>query len=184
LLLVASVTVSWWDVKMSRPGPDEAAAFYFAYIDRIPQDDVVGVMEKQLADASVLFAAISEEKSLHRYAPEKWSIRQVVNHMSDTERAFAFRALWFGRGFADPLSSFDQNISVNGAKADDYSWARHVAEFGDVRRATLALFRNLPAEAWKRSGVASGNLVTVNALAYIIAGHVAHHLALLRERYL
>jgi hypothetical protein len=150
---------------MSRPGADEAAEYYFTYIDRIPQDDVVGVMEKQLGDASTLFAGISEEKSLHRYAPGKWSIRQVVNHMSDTERAFAFRALWFGRGFADPLSGFDQNISVNGARADEHSWARHVAEFGDVRRATLALFRNLPDEAWKGSGVASGHFVTVNALA-------------------
>ena len=169
---------------MSVPGKDEAAAYYFAYIDRVQQDDVVGVMEQQLGDASQLFSTISEEKSLHRYAPEKWSIRQTLNHISDTERAFAFRALWFGRGFSDPLASYDQNISASGARADEYSWARHVAEFGDVRRASLALFRNLPAEAWKRSGVASGNLVTVNALAYIIAGHYAHHLAILRERYL
>jgi len=169
---------------MSVPGKDEAAAYYFTYIDRVQQDDVVGVMEQQLGDASQLFSTISEEKSLHRYAPEKWSIRQTLNHISDTERAFAFRALWFGRGFSDPLASYDQNISASGARADEYSWARHVAEFGDVRRASLALFRNLPAEAWKRSGVASGNLVTVNALAYIIAGHYAHHLAILRQRYL
>jgi hypothetical protein len=169
---------------MSVPGKDEAAAYYFTYIDRIQQDDVVGVMEQQIGDADRLFSTISEEKSLHRYAPEKWSIRQTLNHISDTERAFAFRALWFGRGFSDPLASYDQNISASGARADEYSWARHVAEFGDVRRASLALFRNLPAEAWKRSGVASGNLVTVNALAYIIAGHYAHHLAILRERYL
>ena len=169
---------------MSVPGKDEAAAYYFTYIDRIHQDDVVGVMEQQIGDADRLFPTISEEKSLHRYAPEKWSIRQTLNHISDTERAFAFRALWFGRGFSDPLASYDQNISASGARADEYSWARHVAEFGDVRRASLALFRNLPAEAWKRSGIASGNLVTVNALAYIIAGHYAHHLAILRERYL
>lgn len=169
---------------MSVPGKDEAAAYYFTYIDRVPQDEVVGVMEQQLGDAARLFSTISEEKSLHRYAPEKWSIRQTLNHISDTERAFAFRALWFGRGFSDPLASYDQNISASGARADEYSWARHAAEFGDVRRATLALFRNLPAEAWKRSGVASGNLVTVNALAYIITGHYAHHLAILRERYL
>ena len=169
---------------MSVPGKDEAAAYYFTYIDRIQQDDVVGVMEQQIGDADRLFSTISEEKSLHRYAPEKWSIRQTLNHISDTERAFAFRALWFGRGFSDPLASYDQNISASEARADEYSWARHVAEFGDVRRASLALFRNLPAEAWKRSGVASGNLVTVNALAYIIAGHYAHHLAILRQRYL
>jgi DinB superfamily len=169
---------------MSVPGKDEAAAYYFTYIDRVPQDEVVGVMEQQLGDAARLFSTISEEKSLHRYAPEKWSIRQTLNHISDTERAFAFRALWFGRGFSDPLASYDQNISASGARADEYTWARHVAEFGDVRRASLALFRNLPAEAWKCSGIASGNLVTVNALAYIIAGHYAHHLAILRERYL
>lgn len=169
---------------MSVPGKDEAAAYYFLYIDRIPQDDVVGVMEQQLGDAARLFSTISEEKSLHRYAPEKWSIRQTLNHVSDTERMFAYRALWFGRGFSDPLASYDQNISASGARADEYSWARHAAEFLDVRRASVALFRNFPAEAWKRSGVASGNVVTVNALAYIIAGHFAHHLAILRERYL
>src|ERR1700733_98156 len=169
---------------MSVPGKDEAAAYYFTYIDRVPQDDVVGAMEQQLGDAVRLFSTISEQKSLHRYAPEKWSIRQTLNHISDTERAFAFRALWFGRGFSDPLASYDQNISASEARADEYSGARQVAEFGDVRRASLALFRNLPAEAWKRSGVASGNLVTVNALAYIIAGHYAHHLAILGQRYL
>ncbi len=169
---------------MSRPERSEAAASYFTYIDRIPHDDVLGVMEAQLEDVGRILASISEEKSLHRYAPEKWSIRQVLSHMNDTERAFAFRALWFGRDFHDPLPSFDQNISVNAARADEYSWASHVAEFRDVRRATLALFRKLPSEAWRRSGVASGNLVTVNALAYMIAGHVAHHVAILRERYL
>jgi hypothetical protein len=168
---------------MSRPERTEAAPYYFTYIDRIPQDDVVGVMESQLEDFGRILAGISEEKSLHRYAPEKWSIRQVLSHMNDTERAFAFRALWFGRGFHDPLPSFDQNISVNAARADEYAWASHVAEFRDVRRGTLALFWKLPLEAWRRSGVASGSMVSVNALAYIIAGHVAHHVEILQERY-
>ncbi len=108
----------------------------------------------------------------------------MLSHLNDAERAFAFRALWFGRDFHDPLPSFDQNISVNAARADECSWASHVAEFRDVRRSTLALFRKLPGEAWGRSGVASGNLVSVRALAYIIAGHVAHHVAILQERYL
>jgi hypothetical protein len=141
-------------------------------------------MEQQLEGAAELFAGISEEKSLYRYAPEKWSIRQSLNHINDTERVFAFRALWFGRGFTEPLPSFDQNVGVNGARADAYSWAKHVSEFRDVRAASLALFLNLPDEAWSRSGVASGNSVTVNALAYIIAGHASHHLAILQERYL
>jgi hypothetical protein len=168
---------------MSRPERTEAAPYYFTYIDRIPQDDIVGVMESQLEDVGKILAVISEEKSLHRYAPEKWSIRQVLSHLNDTERAFAFRALWFGRDFHDPLASFDQNISVNAARADDYSWASHVAEFRDIRRATLALFRKLPSEAWGRRGVASGNAVTVRALAYIIAGHVSHHVGILEQKY-
>jgi len=169
---------------MSRPGPTEAAAYYFTYIDRIPQDDIVGVMESQLDDVGKILASISEEKSRYRYAPEKWTIRQVLSHLNDAERAFSFRALWFGRGFHEPLASFDQNISVNAARADEYSWTSHVDEFRDIRRATLALFRKLPGEAWGRSGVASGNPVTVRALAYIIAGHVSHHVAILQERYL
>jgi uncharacterized damage-inducible protein DinB len=169
---------------MSHPTSGEAAAHYFTYIDRVPQDDIVRVMERQAAECANIFNGISEEKSLHRYEPEKWSVRQVLNHINDTERVFAFRALWFGRGFSDPLASFDQNSSASGAEADAYGWARHVAEFQAVRAATLALFRNLPTEAWKRGGVASGNSVTVNALAYIIAGHVAHHVAVLQQRYL
>jgi DinB superfamily len=169
---------------MSRPERSEAASYCFTYIDRIPQDEIVGVMESQLDDVAIILGSISDEKSLYRYAPEKWSFRQVLSHVNDTERAFAFRALWFARGFHDPLPSFDQNISVNAARADEYSWASHVAEFRDVRRASLALFRKLPDEAWGRSGVASGNLVSVNALAYIIAGRLAHHVAILYERYL
>ena len=169
---------------MSRPERSEAAPYYFTYIDRIEQDDIVGVMESQLADVGRILDGISEEKSLHRYAPEKWSIRQVLSHLNDTERAFAFRALWFGRDFHEPLANFDQNISVNAARADEYSWASHVAEFRDIRRASVALFRKLPSEAWGRGGVASGNFVSVRALAYTIAGHVSHHVAILEERYL
>src|SRR5271154_871936 len=164
---------------MSRPERTEAAAYYFTYIDRIQEDDIVGVMESQLDDVGKVLASISEEKSLHRYAPEKWSVRQVLSHINDTERAFAFRALWFGRDFHDPLPGFDQNISVNAARADEYSWANHMVEFRDIRRATVALFRKLPGDAWGRSGVASGNGVSVRALAYIISGHVAHRVAIL-----
>ncbi len=169
---------------MSVPGSDQAAPYYFTYIDRIASDDIVEVLASQLEEVPAFLSQISEEKSLHRYAPEKWSIRQVLNHVNDTERAFAFRALWFGRGFSEPLASFDQNIAANGARADDYSWANHVADFYDIRRATLSFFRNLPEDAWLRKGVASGNSVTVRALAYIIAGHVSHHMAVLQERYL
>lgn len=103
--------------------------------------------------------------------------------MVDGERVFMFRALWFARGFEDPLPSFDQEIGFKAAESDKVSWRSHVDEFRAIRSATLALFRNLPEEAWLHSGIASDNPVTVRALAYIVAGHVSHHLAILRERY-
>jgi hypothetical protein len=169
---------------MGFPKPEEAAAYYSTYIDRISGGNIVDVLESQLQTTAAAFSGISEEKSLHRYAPDKWSIRGLLNHVNDTERVFAFRALWFARGFSGPLPSFDQNTGASAAQADRYPWADHVQEFQNIRQATVTLFRNLPDEAWARSGVASGMLVTVNALAYIIAGHVAHHVAILQEQYL
>jgi hypothetical protein len=167
-----------------RPQPNEAAAFYSLYIDRVPGDDIVRTLASQLDEASAFLSDISEEQSLHRYAPDKWSIRELVGHVNDTERVFMFRALWFARGFADPLPSFDQEVAFRWAESDQVSWASHLEEFRAIRLATLAFCRNLPADAWLRSGIASDNAVTVRALAYITAGHVAHHLAILRERYL
>src|SRR5580704_1094519 len=167
-----------------RPGADEAAAYYSIYIDAVSSDDGLAAIERQLSDVPKFFEGISDEKSLSRYAPEKWSIRQVLNHVSDTERAFAFRALWFARGFAEPLPGFDQNIAAAGVDADAIPCASHIVEFRDVRQSTLSLVRNLQVESWDRRGVASGNPFTVRAVAFIIAGHVEHHLRVLRERYL
>jgi len=169
---------------IGRPESTEAAAYYFTYINQVPDLDPVSAIEKQLEESRELFATISEERSLHRYAPGKWSIREVLNHVTDTERAFAFRALWFARGFDTPLPSYDQNVSVAGAGADRVSWADHVEEFRRVRLATVPLFKNMPADGWTRSGIASDNRFTVRALAYIIPGHLAHHLKIVRERYL
>jgi DinB superfamily len=168
---------------MTRPGPDEAAPYYSKYIDRVPGDDVLGVLARQSSETLALLRGISEERSRHRYAPGKWSIRELLSHLTDTERVFAYRALWFARGFTNELPSFDQDVAAAGAKAEGVAWAAHVDEFASVRQATVALFRNLPAEAWSRGGVASGNRVTVRALAYIIAGHEAHHVGVLKERY-
>lgn len=169
---------------IGRPQETEAAHYYFTYINQVPGDDALAAVESQLDESLALFAGISEETSLHRYAPDKWSIRQVLNHITDTERALAFRALWFARGFTTPLPSYDQDIAAAGAAADNIAWSAHVEEFRGVRLSTIALFRNLPAEAWMRTGIASDNPFTVRALAFIVAGHVAHHLAVLRERYL
>jgi uncharacterized damage-inducible protein DinB len=172
------------NAMIGRPQAAEAAPYYFTYINQVTGEDPVATVERQLEESLPLLSAISEEKSLHRYAPDKWSIRQVLNHVTDTERAFAFRVLWFARGFDTRLASYDQNIAAVGAGADAISWAAHIEEFRRVRLATISLFWNMPAEAWSRSGIASDNRVTVRALAYIIAGHLTHHLAILRERYL
>ena len=167
-----------------RPQPNEAASYYFTYIDQVRGDNALTVIESQLDEYLPLLSTISGDKSLHRYAAEKWSIRQVLNHVSDSERAFAFRALWFARGFESPLPSYDQNIAAVSAQADGIRWSAHVEEFKRVRLASISLFQNLPAEAWMHTGTASGNPFTVRALAFIIAGHVTHHFQIVRERYL
>jgi DinB superfamily len=169
---------------LGRPQPNEAASYYSKYIERVSSDDIVAVLATQLEETVDLLSDISEEQSLYRYATDKWSMRELLGHVNDTERVFTFRALWFARGFQDPLPSFDQEVAVPAAESDKVSWASHIDEFRVIRSATVAFFRNLPAEAWLRSGIASDSSVTVRALAYIVAGHASHHLAILRERYL
>ena len=169
---------------IAAPDRTEAADYYYTYIDQVSAGDIRVTLEAQLDSTLAILGAISEPQSLHRYAADKWSIRQLLSHVNDTERVFTFRALWFARGFEDSLPSFDQNVAIARADADERSWASHVSEFQAVRKATLALFQHLPPAAWNARGVASGHPVSVRALAYITAGHVAHHVRLLQERYL
>jgi uncharacterized damage-inducible protein DinB len=169
---------------MKRPEANEAASDYSLYIDRITSDDIEAVLESQLIETVNFLQVISEEQSLYRYAPDKWSMRQLLNHVNDGERIFLFRAVWFARGFPDELPGYDQEVAAATANADQYSWASHIEDFRAVRESTLTFFRNLPDDAWSHSGIASGNRVTVRALAYILAGHVAHHTAVLEEKYL
>jgi uncharacterized damage-inducible protein DinB len=166
------------------PDRSEAAEYYFTYIDQVPAGDICEILRAQLPETLALLREIDDDKSLHRYAPDKWSIRELLSHVNDTERLFVSRAFWFARGFDSPLPSFDQNIAVSTAGADARAWRSHVEEFDVVRAATLTFFANLPADAWERRGIASGNPFSVRALAYIAAGHVIHHTKVLRERYL
>ena len=166
------------------PDHTEAAEYYFTYINQVADPDICRVLENQLAETLTLFQGISEDASRHRYESDKWTIRQVLSHINDTERLFTFRALWFARELPEPLPSFDQDVAVAHAGADDRAWGTHVEEFRAVRAATLALFKHLPEDAWTRRGTASGNPVSVRALAFITAGHLAHHTKILRERYL
>ena len=169
---------------MTRPQNTEAAEYYFKYIDLVPSDDIVPAFKDQLGKTVGFLKGISEEQSLKSYAPGKWTIREVLNHVNDGERLFLSRAFWFARGFNDALPSFEQDVAVAHAHANDTSWAKLVEEFKTVRAATISFFDTLPAEAWSRSGVASDNPVTVRALAYIMAGHLTHHVNVLSERYL
>jgi len=169
---------------MTTPERTEAADYYFTYIDKVGRGDICETLEAQMGETAAFLRGISDERSLHRYASDKWSIRQVVGHLNDAERVFAFRAFWFARGFDSSLPSFDQDIAVTSAGSDARAWPSLIDEFQAVRAASLSLFNNLPAEAWMRRGTASGNPFTVRALAYIVAGHVAHHVGILRERYL
>ena len=168
---------------MDRPDRTEAAEYYFTYIDQVPDGDIGEILRAQSAGALNLFELISEEQSLHRYAPGKWSIREVLSHLNDCERLFVFRAFWFARGFETPLPSFDQNVAMAASGADERSWRSHVEEFRAVREATLTFFQSLPQDAWMRRGIASDNPFSARALAYIAAGHVAHHVRMLRDQY-
>lgn len=169
---------------ISAPDRTEFADYYLTYVEKVAGNDVMAVLDGQLGETLSILERIPEERSLQRYAPDKWSIRQVLSHLNDTERVFSFRAFWFARSFPDPLPSFDQEDAIAVAGADERSWSSHLEEFKAVRGATLTLFRNLPPDAWMGRGVASGNPFTVRALAYICAGHVTHHVRVLQERYL
>lgn len=170
--------------EQGRPDRTEAAEYYFKYIDLVPDGDICATLEAQLSDTTALFARVPADRVDYRYAAGKWSIREVVSHLNDTERLFAFRAFWFARGFDTPLPSFDQHIAADHSAAGARSWSSHVDEFRSLRASTVLLFRHLPPEAWLRRGIASDNPFSVRALAYLAAGHVLHHVKILQERYL
>jgi len=169
---------------IGHPEQKEAAPYYSRYINLVSSDDILQTLNTQMEETIGFLTGISEERSLHRYARDKWSVRQLLNHVNDTERVFLFRAFWFARGFDTPLPGYDQDVCATVAKADEFSWSSHVDDFRSIRLSTLSFFRNLTAEAWLRTGIASDNSFTVRVLAYIIAGHVTHHTNILRERYL
>ena len=168
----------------NRPDRDEAAEYYFKYIDQVPDGDILATLARQQDDVLEVLSTVLEEQSLHAYEPGKWTLREVIGHLNDCERLFVFRALWFARGFDTPLPSFDEHVAAEAARANDIDWASHVNEFRVVRESTRAFFQQLPDEAWNRRGMASGNPFSVRALAYLAAGHVTHHMAIIRTRYL
>lgn len=170
--------------RTERPAADEYFSYYGTYISKVPDGDIVTTLDRQLGETSGILKAIPEAKGAHRYAPGKWSIKELVGHVTDAERVFGFRALWFARGSPSEQPGFDENLWVPAAGADRLPLANIVAEYEAVRRSSVALFRSFDDAGALRRGVANGKSVSVRALAWIIAGHDRHHLGVLRERYL
>lgn len=166
------------------PEPGEYDAYYAGYVERIGDAGVLRVLEDQIGELTELLRELGESDGDRRYAAGKWSIKEVLGHVIDTERIFGYRALSIARGEAASLPGFDQDDYAREGAFDLRSLGGLIDEYQHVRRATLALFCGLDETAWTRKGVANGVPVTVRALAYIVAGHQAHHTAVLRERYL
>lgn len=167
----------------SRPEPGEYASFYETYISKVKGNDIVGILEAQRLQMAQLFAAHSERDGNFRYAPDKWTVKEVLGHVCDTERIFAYRALRIARGDQTPLSGFEQDDYVRGGNFAERTLADLAEEFGLVRAANISFFKSLHKDAWQRRGVANKNEVSVRALAFIVAGHELHHRLILEERY-
>ena len=168
---------------LSRPGAEEHSPYYSRYIDLVPEGNLVDLLVEQQLDTLGMLRRVDEGRGTYAYAPGKWTIKEVIGHMSDAERVFSYRALRFARGDATPLASFDENTYVPAGRFNDRRVGSLIDEFQSIGAATVHLFRYLSDEELMRSGVASGNPISVRALGYIIAGHERHHANLLRERY-
>lgn len=168
----------------TRPAPQEYAAFYAGYVDLVPDGDVIATLEQGRKDTRKLLGKLSETQAAHRYAPDKWTIKTVLGHIADAERVFAYRALWFARGGADPLPGWDENAWAKESNFDAQTLKDLLANYDGVRDATLSLVRAFPEAAWTRTGTANNKPVSVRGLVWVIAGHELHHLKILRERYL
>lgn len=168
---------------LSFPSPDEYDPYYHRYVSRIPAGAALDRLAAQQQEFTETFGRLDERAALHRYAPGKWSVKEVLGHLTDTERVFAHRAFRFARADATPLPGFDENAYVPAGEFDRRDLASLLREWLAVRSATIAFFDGLDPEAWGRRGNANGVPVSVRALAYITPGHADHHLGVLRERY-
>jgi hypothetical protein len=156
---------------------------YAGYVASVPGDDAWPALVAQGDEVERALGGLPEERALHRYAPGKWSVKEVVGHLADNERVFAYRALRFARADATPLSNFDEDLYAKTGRFDARSLRDILDELRTVRAATISLFGSFDAEALERVGVARGNPVSVRALVWVTVGHVNHHLGVLRERY-
>lgn len=170
-------------IRIPRPGPDEHLPYFSKYTVLVPGEDAYTLLQSGIERTTAMLGGLDESQASFRYAPGKWSVKQVVGHLSDVERVFAYRALVAARGDRTPLPSFDENEYAEAGDFDQRPIAEIVAEFRAVRAASLALFGSLGPEALARRGNANGATITPRAVAWIAAGHELHHVAILRERY-
>jgi hypothetical protein len=170
--------------KRHRPGKSEYDDYYDRYISLVPDGDIIGILTDQLEAASRLLETIPPGKEEYRYAAGKWTIKEVLGHIIDTEWVFAFRGLSFARGFVPPLPGIDQDEFMSGANFHSRSIADLSLEYSHLRRAVIQLFGSFDEPVLDRTGTASDCLFSVRSIPYIIAGHEKHHIAVLKERYL
>ncbi len=168
---------------MARPADDEYAPFYKDYVGLVPEDEVLPVLAAQRDLVSQIAASIPGDRETFRYADGKWSIREILGHIGDGERVFGYRAFCIGRGDQAAFPGFDQDDYMAAADYDRVPLADLAADFAALRASNLTVLRRLPPERWAQAGTASNARVTVRALAYVMAGHVRHHLGVLRARY-
>jgi hypothetical protein len=169
---------------MQRPEATEYASFFSGYVSLVPEADVLGVLGAQVAELRALAAGVPAERETFRYEPAKWSIREVFGHLGDAERVFGHRAFCISRGEKASLPGFDENAYVEGSDFNRRSLASLVGELCAVRSVNLEVLKGVDLEGWRRQGMANGTPVSVGALAFIMAGHVRHHLKVLASRYL
>ena len=170
-------------MRTERPTTAEVAEYYFTYIDKVPDGDVVERLEEQIVDTRALLEPVDEEHAGFRYQDGKWSVKQVVGHVADAERVFAYRALAFSRGDAQAIPGMDQELWMNRSRFDELPFTLVLADLVAIRASTVTLFRGLSEEQWRSRGTASDVEFQAGAIAWIIAGHELHHRGVLERLY-
>jgi uncharacterized damage-inducible protein DinB len=171
-------------MRKQRPDVSDYHEYYRSYVDRVPEGDITVTIAEQWVETRALLDAIPADREEYRYAPGKWSVREVVGHLIDVERLFAFRALWFARGANSPLPAMEQDEWAETSNAGARGLADLTDEWDAARASSIRLFNSFDATAWMRTGIASGYEVRVRALPWMLAGHELHHRALLHRDYL
>jgi len=169
---------------MNRPVETEYAPYYQSYVNQVNENDIIAVLRSELDDLDVLLDRVPNDKETYAYEEGKWTIRQVIGHLIDGERVFGYRAFCIARGEKQNLPGFEQDDYLQTAPYNNIDLEDLLSEMRLVRLSNIAMFRTLDEEAWQRVGIANNNGVTVRAIAFIMAGHVRHHMNVLRERYL